>query len=144
MDLRKGTTRPFSKWRGWGGVGFSPLLETLGRCDFLDLKLNKNFSSQVPNWILQTIRLLQQVVLHSSGLKLGRTHLLELHLDTLTDALLLVQRESCMQIGSFLSYKCCETSTFWASELTWADFFFNHATTCQAYGFNFLMVGWHH
>ena len=105
-------------------MGFSPLLETLGRCDFLDLKLNKNFSSQVPNWILQTIRLLQQVVLHSSGLKLGRTHLLELHLDTLTDALLLVQRESCMQIGSFLSYKCCETSTFWASELTWADFFF--------------------
>lgn len=126
MDLRKGTTRPFSKWAGGGAGGgeSSPLLETLGRCDFLDLKLNKNFSSQVPNWILQTIRLLQQVVLHSSGLKLGRTHLLELYLDTLIDALLLVQRESCMQIGSFLFYKCCETSTFWASELTRADFFF--------------------
>ena len=120
MDLREGT-RLFSKW-GWGGWGgeSSPLLETLGRCDFLDLKLNKSFSSQVPNWELQTIRLLQQVVLHSTG----RTLLLELYLDTLTEALLLVQREPCMQTGSFSSYKCCETSTFWASELTLADFFF--------------------
>ena len=89
MDLRKGT-RPFSKGGKFFKKPSSSLLETLSRCDFLDLKLNKNFISQVPNWILQTIQLLQQVVLDSTGLKLERTHLPELYLDTLTDALLLV------------------------------------------------------
>lgn len=45
-----------------------------------------------------------------------------------------------MPICSFMSYKWCETFTFWASELTPADFF-NHATTLQAcVSVHFLMV----